>query len=198
MGSCISRDPFELDSNNHDVSYYASRSSLISSAHDKSLSELKTKEFKNHFKNRIVNDDFKKNFKSYAKVPQSDGLIIDLIQERYGVMSCNGGYYTYSPEHKEAGINEGQLIRYNDHFELFKNNIEEISNMLSSYNLIVLHDVNLCPLYHTKEGIKTIPINQQDEYFLKNGSKYYNLLKEYLPNVYSLEIEGYIGTENHR
>src|SRR5699024_1907429 len=122
-----------------------------------------------------------------------------LIQERYGVHQYNEGLYTYSHDYRVSKLPIGKIIRYDEHFEMFKDQINKIANVLSNYEVVILHEANLTPVYYAKDQLLSkLAINDTDSYFMQNGSKYYNLFKEHVPNVYSLKINGYIGTELHK
>lgn len=199
FGSCISRDPFEFESSNHTVGKYVARSGLVSSAHHKKFDDSFQFDLGNSFRNRCLNEDLQKDFINYAKETSSKVLIVDLIQERYGLNHYEEGYYTFSQDHRLAKVPVGKIVRFDEHFKLFRKNINDIADMLSGYETIILHEANLCPIYHSKEGtIEKLAMNETDEYFIKNGSKYYNLFKEVVPNTYTLRINGLIGTEQHK
>lgn len=199
FGSCITRDPFEFSSSNHTVGKYIARSSLVSAADDKPLSMPIEFDLGNNFRNRCLNDDLQKDFRNYVHNSESEVLVIDLIQERYGLNRLNDGLFTYSQDFRKAKLPIGKIIRYDNHFELFKKYIYKISDMLSGYKTIIIHEANLCPIYYKNNGeIGSLPINETDEYFLEHGSKYYNLIKEIVPNTFSLKITGYIGSETHK
>lgn len=199
FGSCISRDPFEFESNNHNVGKYIARSGLVSSVHPKKFDDSFNFDLGNNFRNRCLNEDLQKDFKNYTKETNSKALIVDLIQERYGLNQYEGGYYTYSQDHRLSKVPVGKIVRFDEHYNLFKEYIGEIAEILSAYEVIILHEANLCPIYYSKDGnIEKLAMNETDEYFIKNGSRYYNLFKDIVPNTYTLRINGCIGTEEHK
>lgn len=199
FGSCISRDPFEFKSCNHSPGKYIARSSLVSAIQTEKFKRSYTVDLGNAFKNRCLDDDLLKQFPGYAKETKSEMIVIDLIQERYGVNSLDGNYFTFSQDYRKMKLPVGEIIRYDNHFKLFEDNIVRIAEVLSQYKKIIVHEAYLCPTFHKNNGdIGILPINETDEYFMENGSKYYNLIKKFVPNTFSLRIDGYIGTEKHK
>src|SRR5699024_9508911 len=199
FGSCISRDPFELESNRYSVGKYMARSSFVSTIHGKKFDNKTEFDLGNNFRNRCLNDDLQKESVEYMETSDSPILLVDLIQERYGVHQYNEGLYTYSHDYRVSKLPIGKIIRYDEHFEMFKDQINKIANVLSNYEVVILHEANLTPVYYAKDQLLSkLAINDTDSYFMQNGSKYYNLFKEHVPNVYSLKINGYIGTELHK
>lgn len=199
FGSCISRDPFEFDSCKHSPGKYMARSSLVSAIQEKGFDREHQFDLGTKFKNRCLNDDLFKHFTQYVAESQSNMIVVDLIQERYGVNSLDENFFTYSQDYRNVKLPVGKIIRYDDHFELFKENILKVAAVLSKYDKVIIHEAFLTPTYYKKnEEIGLLAINETDEYFMDNGSKYYNLFKEFVPNAFSLRIDGYIGTENHK
>lgn len=199
FGSCISRDPFEFESNEHTVGKYFARSSLLSVVNDKKFDKQIEFDLGSNFRNRCLTDDLQKVFKEHVNITTSKVLVVDLIQERYGVNMYEGGFYTYSHEHRVAKLPKGEIIRYDNHLDLFRENIDKIKEILSSYDMVILHEANLCPIYYNEDGeVEKLAINETDEYFMKNSSKYYELFKEVIPNTFTLKIDGLIGTKEHK
>lgn len=199
FGSCISRDPFELENNKYTVKNYFARSSLVSLLHKPIKINIDTVKWPSNFVKRTVNDDLLKRFATYSKSPKSKIIIVDLIQERYSMSSFKDSYYTYSAYHKKAEIPRGKFISGQEHLDLFSSKIIDISNFFKEYEYVIIHEANLAEMYIDKEGREiNFKLTEKDKFFIENGQKYYNLLKEHLDNAYTLSLKGYNGANKHK
>lgn len=199
FGSCISRDPFEFESSHYKPGKYISRASLVSAVNQHKYPLDYSVDLGSQFKNRILDDDLNKTFNKYMSESKNSVVLIDLIQERYGVVKSEDGLYTFSHDFRTSKFLYDEIIRFDNHFKLFESKIHDITELLSSYDTVILHQAELTPLYHKNEGgMGKLLINQTDEYYMMNSSKYYNLLREYLPNSFTISIKGFYGTENHK
>src|SRR5699024_7345128 len=111
FGSCITRDPFEFDSYNHTVGKYIARSSLVSAVDNKPFPISTELDLGNNFRNRCLNDDLQKDFRKYAKNTENKAIVIDLIQERYGLNQFEDGLYTYAQDFRKSKLPVGKIIR---------------------------------------------------------------------------------------
>ena len=95
FGSCISRDCIEY-TKNIDLKYYYARSSFIS-AFSKNKIKIDTKQITSNFQRLCVDRDVNKTFivecENFGNI-----LLIDFIDERYGVCKIRDTYYTPSYE----------------------------------------------------------------------------------------------------
>ena len=198
FGSCITRDAFEIESNDIEVGNYFSRSSLVSAVHYPR--EIKEKiNLEHRFLNRSIEQDVTKRFQKYSKNPKSKVLVIDLIQERYSLNFLERSLSTYSPEYVRAKLPKGRLISGKEHLEIFTRYLRKIVRLLSKYELVIIHEANLIDRYKD-ENNNDVPIKltQKDKFFIEYGNQYYNLLKENLPSVESIKIGGFYGDPNHK
>lgn len=199
FGSCLSRDGFEFESNSHKVNQYFSRSSLVSILQPP-LSKIDVKiDLESNFLKRTVKDDLTKRFKHYINNPRSKVIIIDLIQERYPLVQLEKSWFTYSADYRRAKLPKGTMIKGNDQLEMYKKNIENIAALFQKYEYVILHEANLAEVYYNNEGdLESFKLYEKDNFFIENGKEYYSLLKENLPNVYSLSLNGFKGTGDHK
>lgn len=200
IGTCVSRDPFNFDKKNFSVNYYSSRSSLVSMVQKPVNLPMQVPQFDSNFLNRAITEDFTKRFQRYSNSPKTEVIIIDLIQERYPLnYSRDKGFLTYSPEYSRTKLEKGILLDGEAHYRQFERFIKKISRLFSRYKIVILHEANLAKEYYSINGdIKEYDLKDRDRYFINNGSKYYELLKKHINNIYSLRIDGFIGDENHR
>lgn len=200
FGSCISRDPFTFDNNNHSVNVYISRTGLVSAIQDPVNEDFKNVKLENNFFKRVLTEDFSKRFKTYAQNPTSKAIVVDLIQERYKInYRKDGGVVTYSPEHIKTKMPIGKLTNHEEQFKLYRENIKEIAKLFENYEMVILHEANLSRTYKDAAGdVHNFDLRNMDEYFIEDGQKYYDLLKNELNNIYTLNLKGFTGTTEHK
>lgn len=199
FGSCLSRDGFEFENNNHKVNSYFARSSLVSVLKQPMEITNLDLNLSSNFLKRTVKDDLNKRFKSYVNNPKSSVIIIDLIQERYSLIKYERSLFTNSPDYGRANLPKGKRITNVQQLELYKNEIVNISKLFKNYDYVILHEANLAEKYYDKEGkLKSFNLSAKDKFFINQGYLYYKLLKENLSNVYSIKLVGFQGTENHK
>ena len=106
-GSCVSRDPFEELGSDYTLLGYVARQSMIS-ALSRPTELLNGETLGSAFQNRSLNGDLKSNLlptlRRYA--PEMDLLVIDLTDERLGVVRLPDG--TYVKRSSEL-MNSGRL-----------------------------------------------------------------------------------------
>lgn len=111
IGSCVSRDPFEVDAESRPgIRFYAARTSFASAfcgTHfPLSLAEIDTSGLvKSAWQRRMVEQDLSKNLVSSLKsLTAGDTVIIDFIDERFDLMLFKGSIATCSAEFKKAVV----------------------------------------------------------------------------------------------
>lgn len=113
LGSCVTRDSFELpEARQFKLVNYFARTSFASAFQEKSICGYDLSNIKSDFQRRMVENDLHKKTTEYLKSTEFDYLIIDLIDERFGIaMDSNGGLFTLSSEFKDnIVINDGLEI----------------------------------------------------------------------------------------
>lgn len=199
FGSCITRDPFELENNRYTVNNYFARSSLLSLMYKPIQLNIDAVKWPSNFVKRTVNDDLLKRFATYSKAPKSNVIVIDLIQERYSLSSFKDSWYTYSAYHKKAEIPRGEFISGEKHLNLFKSRITDISKFFKEYQYVIIHEANLAEKYIDEDGQEVnFKLTEKDKFFIESGQEYYNLLKDNLDNAYTLSLKGYNGANKHK
>lgn len=103
LGSCVSRDPFELaDNRDFDVVGYYARSSFASLGATSFVDEKILSEVKSNWQRRMVRADMEKSVFSVLKKTDFDVLLIDLIDERFSLSVKGSSVHTISTEYKKA------------------------------------------------------------------------------------------------
>lgn len=99
-GSCVSRDIFRFDEKEQfKVINYIGRNSIISSSYPpvsldtfNDVTDIK----KLHWEERMIYFDYKKTALDKLEADECDYLVIDLIDERFGLLESDKGCLTYS------------------------------------------------------------------------------------------------------
>ncbi|GGG64061.1 hypothetical protein GCM10011374_29510 [Kocuria dechangensis] len=105
-GSCVSRDTFEFLGPGFELSTYVARQSLIS-ATTPAIELPGELELTSNFQRRAVSDDFASRavVRLRGKIKETDLLLLDLVDERLGVLSWPGSrWVTRSSELKHSGV----------------------------------------------------------------------------------------------
>ncbi|MET3809195.1 DUF6270 domain-containing protein [Arthrobacter sp. UYEF3] len=113
-GSCVSRDPFELDSDIEIVDYRA-RSSLGSAFAARPLdweNQIDLGSLTSPFQRRMATADVIKSLAVDLRSAEFDALILDFIDERMSTVDFCGSVVTDSPELAAAGLNVPATLKH--------------------------------------------------------------------------------------
>lgn len=104
-GSCVTRDPFEMVKDQHELTAFVARQSLIS-AMGRATKLLSGPALDSKFQDRMVRGDLASNLpqtiRRYSK--EADIIIMDLTDERLGVHKLpDGAFVTHSSELEKSG-----------------------------------------------------------------------------------------------
>lgn len=105
-GSCVSRDMFEYLGEGYTLLGYTARQSILSTM-TQPLDMPADPELPSPFQQRMVRDDFRSSIAEMlpARAGEIDLLVIDLVDERLGVLALpDGGYLTRSQELLDSGL----------------------------------------------------------------------------------------------
>ncbi|MGP5032341.1 DUF6270 domain-containing protein [Glutamicibacter arilaitensis] len=143
-GGCVSRDTYELVKNEHFLSCYVARQSLIS-ANSLPESRINTKGTSTNFNSRMVVGDINSSlFPSIREnASEADIFLFDILSERLGVYRLQGGrYITDSVElSKSKLLNDFKYARAkvnfgtDQHFSLWKLAIKALKDTLIDCSL---------------------------------------------------------------
>ena len=100
LGSCVTRDAFELEvAKDYKIVNYLARTSIASSFHPAAVSHLNLSGVASPFQKRMIENDLFKKTKAELLKTEFDWLIIDLIDERFNLyLSEPGELFTLSSE----------------------------------------------------------------------------------------------------
>lgn len=200
FGTCVTRDAFTFENNNHTVNNYSSRSSLVSAIQQPLKIDDSTIELDSNFFDRVVREDLNKKFKRYSKKPKAKAIIVDLIQERHPLNIIDGvGITTFSEQYVKCKLPIGRLYQDDRKLRIFEKNISKIVKLFENYEMIILHEVSIGDKYITKDGqINDLKIKDVDRYFIKKGHVYHKLFKENIPDIKTIKIDGYLVDDNNK
>lgn len=107
-GSCVSRDTFEFLPDHFQLLTYVARQSAISAAAPAAEVLGRLKKLPSAFQDRMVRGDVRGDLQQVLRANSADTdlLLIDLVDERGGVLSLGGGYVTKLAEFWGAGGRE--------------------------------------------------------------------------------------------
>ncbi|MDR7119300.1 DUF6270 domain-containing protein [Rheinheimera soli] len=103
MGSCVSRDPFEIaHKRDFDIVAYYARSSFASLGAEPFVDEKLLSGIKSDWQRKMVRADMEKRVFSQLITLNFDVLLIDLIDERFSLSVFENSIHTISTEYKKA------------------------------------------------------------------------------------------------
>lgn len=107
-GSCVSRDTLELMRDDFAIAHYVARQSWISAGSDAGPVASKLRPIASSFQERVILGDLRGNAAAQLRKYASDidVIIIDLVDERGGVVDFGGGFATKLAEYWSAGGRE--------------------------------------------------------------------------------------------
>lgn len=160
-GSCVSRDMFGPEHARHfKVVDYVARSSLASAFQEKEINDRFSENISSSFQRRLVQLDLHKGLRAILANTEFDILLIDFIDERFGVFSlANGEICTLSQELLNGGFDKkcesGQEIPAGtDAFmTLWEHGWAKMLDLLSSRNCA--HKIRINKVYwatHRSDG----------------------------------------------
>ena len=140
IGSCVSRDIFNYDKEQHfELTSYFARSSFASAFSTIPTVDRYSANLTSRFQAAIVKADLEKTAQSTLSGTQFDVLLVDLIDERFKLFSDpDGSVFTVSNELCKAGFDPekvpGELIKSgtNEHFALWEAGWEKFVGLMKS------------------------------------------------------------------
>lgn len=142
-GSCVSRDTFGYVPSHFQLLKYVARQSLISAGTDASALRTQLTPIESAFQQRMVHDDLAGTLQQALTqtAPEVDLLLIDLVDERGGVIDLDGSYVTKLAEFWSAGGREATRGRphlelgSDEHFALWSAAAERFIGLVRSLGL---------------------------------------------------------------
>lgn len=142
-GSCVSRDTFEFLPDSYKLLTYVARQSAISVGAPADGVASRLKDLPSAFQNRMVSGDVRGDMLAVVErhAADIDVLLIDLIDERGGVLPLGGGFVTKLSELWSAGGREiaagVRLLAFgsDDHFAAWRRAFDHIVDELDRLGL---------------------------------------------------------------
>lgn len=143
-GSCVSRDTFEFLPDSYSLLSYVARQSAISAGAPAVDVLGRIKRLPSDFQQRMVRGDVKGDLHQVVRrlAPQTDLVLVDLVDERGGVLSIGGGYVTKLAEFWAAGGKDvaarAPHVPFGsaEHFELWSKGIDRLVHVLREEGLL--------------------------------------------------------------
>ncbi|WP_353951827.1 DUF6270 domain-containing protein [Knoellia sp. S7-12] len=208
LGSCVSRDMAELH-RECTVAFYVARQSLISAA-SPPTEVPETVDLPSAFQRRMVVADLRSEALDLLEdhAPDLDVLVIDLVDERLGVVPlAEGAFATDSQELKESGVKD--LLRpvsddvelgTPEHFRRWKDAARAVLARLEAAGLRDRSVVLRVPFAsRTRDGVSVPPYMQRSAAEWDDAFRpYYAFLRELGLPVVELPPELALGDADHR
>lgn len=208
-GSCVSRDTFEHVDDAMTLQYYVARQSWISAGNDASSVRPQLTAISSKFQERMVLGDLRGDLPQQLGrfSAESDLTVIDLIDERGGVIDFSEGYATRLAEFWGAGGREASRARAHvefgsdEHFELWKAGARRLIGELVALESLHKAVVIEAPwaqvdddgdLIHIPDWMKK-PQSANEEY-----RRYYDYIRDAGIRVLTLPSELAVSSKNHR
>lgn len=139
-GSCVTRDTFGFLPADHELVWYAARQSAISAGRPVAGLAARLPTLPSAFQDRVVRSDIAGNVlkELSSRLVPGDVLLLDLVDERGGVLEFPGGYVT---KLSEFWSNGGQALSRAarhialgtpEHFALWKDGIDRVLSQAAS------------------------------------------------------------------
>lgn len=202
IGSCVTRDAFEVTNNVYDVKgAYFPRASLISLMSKEVEPSPTLINIEKQWVKWVLNNDYNKSTLQQLKSISPDLICIDLIDERYDLVSINDSYLTRSDELVKyivdvnnvsiekilkMGCAETEAI----FFEKAVCFCEKINNLFPGV-LVVIHEARYSDYYLENGNIQKFSEERRFLNALTNArlNIYYELLKEKIKNSISIRLD---------
>lgn len=193
LGSCVSRDVFELaEKNEYKILSYLARTSFASAFHNIKTTDIDTSSIKSAFQKRMVDCDLFKNTSQTILENDFDWLIIDLIDERFDIfISESNEVFTLSSEFKDNCTHSKQgLILHPNSMEFFEkwklgwDNFISLAKEHNFLNKIVLNKVFWTNI--TTDGKNVVKDNYQS--WIDNNNLWLSRLYDYIEKKSEINI----------
>ncbi|MGP9632698.1 DUF6270 domain-containing protein [Halomonas sp. AOP43-A1-21] len=140
LGSCVSRDPFEIaDKKDFTIVSYYARSSFASLGANAYVDKKLLNNISSSWQRRMVNADMSKSIFTHLESVDYDVLLLDLIDERFSLSKFGNSLHTISSEYKKALYKPNQYGFINANSDekllLWKDGLKKISDFLIKKNL---------------------------------------------------------------
>lgn len=211
FGSCVSRDAFEIVQNHqYKILEYYARASLFSifapKIEETYLPNSENIGLSSAFRAKQVLKEFTKEARYYMATTKSDYIIIDLLDERFGLFKFENSIISISNELLESTFyqeNKIKFLPYDKNQLQIAAIIDTFYKYLENYdktNKIILHKVFCVDYYKDREGKirkfddKKIIENRRINDIL---NQFYYYIEQDFVDLKTIQIQG-MGFENHK
>jgi len=167
FGSCVTRDLFEEPRLRPVLGPYFARCSVISAVAPPVSVESDRVVISSDWQRRCVLADFQKTFFDSLERAGPDWLVIDLIDERFDLLSTNGSFVTRSSAFQAAGLDESgfePVHRMSPHGSaLFEEAAPEFAERVMAIlppERVVLHRALWCTHYRNNGDVRAFPLHR--------------------------------------
>jgi hypothetical protein len=167
FGSCVSRDLFEDARLRPSLSVYGARSSVISAVSPVVAIDGERVVLSSAWQRRCVLADFHKTFFASLADARPDWLVIDLIDERFNLLRCDGSFVTHSSAFEACGLADApdlELVPVRrmsaDGNRLFEHAAEQFAARVVRVlpaERVILHRALWCSDYRADRDISPFP-----------------------------------------
>lgn len=221
FGTCATRDALSgMSETQIEIVSYTSRQSIMTAVSRPVEWTLEDNDFGHEFNKKCVKQDFLKTGISRLKEDGSTHLIIDLIDERNGILEYEGSLITnsyclagYCQVSGKDAVREkelegtawnvylntyGQRVPFEHYCDIF---IKEILGKYKSENIII-HRVLLADHYQNTDG-KIVPFADAKQKYIENINcmliSMYDSLEDKLKNCFVIDIcKKHVAIETHK
>lgn len=212
LGSCITRDAFDLGGYQNDqlshILYFA-RTSLISLNAEPFRIDVNTIEGVNLFQKRLIASEMNKDFyKTIESRNLADSfLIIDFVDERLDLLACGNKKLTISQEFENSSLQQtltGKRIARNKICDAeWDRNCRIFADRILSVmppERIILHKAFWSEVYADNGDSAVFDAIKQIRYYNDSLRRWYDVFTRFLPGcqVIDLNGKGYLADRNHR
>lgn len=142
FGSCVSRDTARLSSDRFHVVDYIARQSWISAMSSPTVLPKSNSGLKSDFQRRMIEYDIQSQLTASLseRAGHTDLVLLDLVDERTGVMPTSHGYFTYSIDFQKSAWRDEistKLVSFgtDEHFHLWQSAADQLKSLLDRVNL---------------------------------------------------------------
>jgi hypothetical protein len=201
IGSCVSRDGYELIKNRLNLEFYAARTSFASIYGGKSLCVPETDlavEGKGEFEKRMLSFDVNKETRKLLSRSTADFILVDCIDERFDLLKIKDVYITRSNYllNTNFGRNLGdvEVIKRHskDFFELWKQSADKFCHELGNRKVII-HKAFWAKKYLNHDTCEIIDFEKEKLEVANRYNalvqRYYEYLEDGISNSVTIEVE---------
>lgn len=208
-GSCVSRDTLETMGDTHELIAYVARQSAVSAGHPAEGVWPKLEPIESPFQRRNVQGDIEGDALTQLarRADDVDVLVIDLIDERGGVVEVGGGYASRLAELWRAGgaeaTSDGHQIDFgtDEHFALWSPAIARLAAEIDELGLtdrVVVLETDWADALDDGESLEAMESGLTPDEANARYRRYYDRVRRLGWQVVTLPAELTASTREHQ